>query len=130
MHIFDKEEHVPPIERSIHTVKERSRSIYSDLPYKRITILMVRSLIEAITKVLDVFTSKNTLSPATIVEGKPKFYFGKAMIPFGSYALVYEGTTNTMKPRSVPVIALKRSNNTGGHYFMSKWIQMGSVTYR
>ena len=84
---------------------------------------MVRSLVEAITEVLNAFPSNtgisSTLSPATIVEGKPKFDFGKAMIPFGSYALVYESTTNTMKPRSVPAIALKRSNNAGGHYFMS-----------
>ena len=123
MHIYGRGEHVPPIERSVRTIKERSRSTCSGLPFKRITILMVRSLIEAITEVLDAFPSKNgisdTLSPATIVEGKPKFDFGRAMIPFGFYALVYESTTNTMKPRSVPAIALRRSNNAGGHYFMS-----------
>ena len=104
-------------------MKERSRSTCSGLPYRRITILMVRSLIEAITEVLNAFPSKtgisSTLSPATIVEGKPKPDLSKEMITFGSYALVYESTTNTMKPRSVPAIALKRSNNAGGHYFMS-----------
>ena len=123
MHIYVREEHVPPIERSVRTVKEHSRSTCSGLPFKYINILMVRSLIEAITEVLNDFPSKNgildTLSPVTIVEGKPKFDFGRAMIPFGSYALVYEGTTNTMKPRFVPAIALRRSNNAGGHYFMS-----------
>ena len=41
------------------------------------------------------------------------------MIAFGSYALVYIGTKNNMKPISVPVIALRRSNNTGGYYFIS-----------
>ena len=84
---------------------------------------MVQSLIEAIAEVLNAFPSKNgisrTLSPTTIVEGKSKFDLIRAMIPFGLYALVYEVTTNTMKPRSVPAIALKRSNNVGGHYFMS-----------
>jgi hypothetical protein len=31
-------------------------------------------------------------------------------ISFGSYAMVYIGTTNTMKRRSVPSIALNESN--------------------
>ena len=102
----------------MRTVKERTRSTCIGLPYKRITILMVRSLIEAITEVINALPSKNgisrTLSPSTIVEGKPKFDFSRAMIAFGSYALVYVGTMNNMKSRSVPAIALRRSNNTGG----------------
>ena len=77
---------------------------------------MVRSLIEAIAGVLDNFPSNNgisdTLSHVAVVEGKSKFDFDRAMIPFGSYALVYEGTTNIMKPRSVPAIALRKSNST------------------
>ena len=84
---------------------------------------MVRSLIEAITEVLNAFPSKtgisSTLSPSTIIEGKPKFDFSRAMITFGSYAMVYTSTTNSMKRRSVPAIALRRSNSAGGHYFMS-----------
>ena len=123
IHIYGREEHADLIEISIQTMKERSMSRYSGLPYKHITILMVQSVIEAITEVLNAFLSKNrissTLSHATIVQGKPKFYFSKAVFPFGSYALVYEGTTNTMQPTSVLAIALKRSNNAGRHYFMS-----------
>lgn len=41
------------------------------------------------------------------------------MIPFGSYALVYTQTSNDMKCRAVPGVALRPSNSTGGHYFMS-----------
>ena len=123
MHIYGRGDHVPHIERSVRTINERSRSTCSGLPFKRITILMVRSLIEAINEVLDAFPSKNgissTLSPSTIVEGKPKFDFGRAMITFGSYVLIYTGTKNSTKPISVPAIALRRSNNAGGHYFMS-----------
>ena len=33
--------------------------------------------------------------------------------------MVYTGTSNNMKSRSVPGIALKPSNNDGGQYFMS-----------
>ena len=56
------------------------------------------------------------------MEGKPKLDFSKPTISFGSYALVYTQTTNDMKTRSVPGIALRASNNAGGHYFMSLWI--------
>ena len=123
LHIYGREEHVGTIERSIRTVKERFRSMCSNVPYRRFTILMVRSLVEGIIAVLNAFPSKNavstTISPATIVEGKPKLDFKRKMIPFGAYALVYTGTTNNNKPRAVPAIALRMSNNAGGHYFMS-----------
>ena len=33
--------------------------------------------------------------------------------------MVYTGTTNDMKRRSIPAIALKKSNYYGGYYFMS-----------
>ena len=84
---------------------------------------MVRSLVEGIIAVLNSFPSKNpvssTISPATIVEGKPKMDFKRKMIPFGAYALVYTRTRNDNKPRAVLAIALRMSNSTGGHYFMS-----------
>ena len=84
---------------------------------------MVRSLVEGIIAVLNAFPSKNsisqTISPVTIVEGKPKMDLKKKMIPFGACALVCTRTTNDNKPRAVPAIALRMSNTTGGHYFMS-----------
>ena len=40
-------------------------------------------------------------------------------IVFGSYAMVYTKTTNTMKHRSVPGNALEQWNDHGGYYFMS-----------
>ena len=90
---------------------------------KIITVLMVRSLVEGVTDVINELPTKNgisdTLSPATITEGKPKFDFSREMIAFGEYALVYTGTSNGTQPRAVPAIALRRSNNAGGNYFMS-----------
>ena len=123
LHIYGREEHVGFIERSVQTIKERFRSTCSAMPFLRITILMVRSLVEGITNALNAFPFKNgitdTISPAAILEGKPKMDLQRQVIVFGSYALVYTWTTNTNKPRAVPAIALRRSNNTGGHYFMS-----------
>lgn len=45
--------------------------------------------------------------------------FNKNMIAFGAYALVYTDTSNNNTPRTVPAVALRMSNNAGGHYFMS-----------
>ena len=41
LHVYGREEHVGPIERSIRTVKERYSSTCHEIPYKRITKLMV-----------------------------------------------------------------------------------------
>ena len=123
LHIYGREEHVGPIERSVRTIKTKFRSMCSNVPYRRFTILMVRSLVEGIVAVLNAFPSKNavssTINPATIVKGKPKLDLKRKMISFGAYALVYTRTTNDNKPRAVPAIALRMSNSAGGHYFMS-----------
>ena len=63
-----------------------------------------------------------TTSPPIIVEGKPKLDFKRNVIAFESYALAYTGTANNIILRAVPVIALRRSNNTGEHYFMSLYM--------
>ena len=123
LHIYGRKEHVGTIERSVRTVKERFRSTCQGTPFKRMTILMVRSLVEGIVEILNAFPSENgvssTMSPSTIVEGKPKLDLQKKMICFGSYAIVYTDTTNDSKARGEPGIALRKSNNAGGHYFMS-----------
>ena len=47
---------------------------------------------------------------------------GQKKIAFGSYAMVKSSTTNTMKIRCVPDIALKVSKNYGGYYFKNIFI--------
>ena len=54
-----------------------------------------------------------------LVEGRQKLDMGQKRIEFGEYALVYVGTSNDMKKRSVPSISLTSSNDFGGYYFMS-----------
>ena len=49
---------------------------------------------------LTFFPSKNatsdTMGTALLVEGKQKLYFGKKIIGFGAYAMMYIGTHNNM----------------------------------
>ena len=40
-------------------------------------------------------------------------------ISFGSHAMVYTGTDDTMKRRAVPAIALNEPNDHEYHYFMN-----------
>jgi hypothetical protein len=122
-HIYGANEHVGVIERSIRTVKERCRSMCHTVPYKKYTKLMTIALVESAIYWLNSFPSDNgvsdTLSPANIVLGRPNIDFNHNKIVFGSYALVYAGTKNNMKSRSIPAIALNPSNEWGGHNFMS-----------
>ena len=50
--------------------------------------------------------------------GKPSPDFNLKMNFFGSYAMVYTGTTNTSKRRSISGISLRESNEDRGHFFM------------
>ena len=123
LHIFASGEHCPIAERSIRTIKERGRCICHGLPYKRYTKLMIYMLVECIIYWLNSFPSQNgvssSISPAGIVTGRQLPDFNNKHIPFGAYAWVFTKTTNTMKARRVPAIALCPSNEWGGHYFMS-----------
>ena len=57
-----------------------------------------------------------------IVEGECNPNFNDKRITFGSYAMVYIGTTNYMKRRSIPAITINESKNHGSHYFVSLYI--------
>ena len=54
-----------------------------------------------------------------IVKGKGNPDYNHKRITIEPYAMVYTGTTNDTKRRSVPSIAIKKSDNHGGRYFMS-----------
>jgi hypothetical protein len=114
VHICAKDEHIHVIERSTRTVKERCHSTCHSIPYKRYPRVMVIALVANCIQWLNAFPSSNgicdTMSPSMIVLGKGLPDMKHKRISFGSYAMVYIGTTNTMKRRSVPSIALNESN--------------------
>ena len=123
LHICAKGEHVPIIERSIRTVKERARSVFQGTPYDKLPRLMTISLLEGIERWLNSFPSVDTQeprpSPAMIVEGREHPDGTMKRITFGSCAMVYVGTKNDLSTRTEPCIALRDSNDAGGFYFMS-----------
>ena len=84
---------------------------------------MTRHLLRNVIRTLNAFPSTNSVSdhygPSTIVRGTPPIDLSVKSITFGSYAMVFYGSDNTLRQRSVPGIALSPSNERGGHYFMN-----------
>ena len=62
---------------------------------------MTQLLIKGVIDILSFFLLKNvihdTMGPAMLVEGKHKLDFGKKIIEFGAYTMVYIGTHNNTK---------------------------------
>ena len=123
LHICSKNEHVPVIERSIRTVKERAWCTSHSIPYVCNPKLVKIALMEHIEYWLNTFPSTDsildTVGPANLVEGKPNIDCNKSFVPFGAYTLVYIGTNNTLDARTVAAIALNAANEFGGYYFIS-----------
>lgn len=118
------DEHVPDIERYIRTVKERTRSTYNMLPYKRIPAIMLSELVQSSVYWLNNFPPtqgvSSTLSPRYIMTGFNIDYTKHCRLEFGAYAQVHEDHNNTMATRTTGAIALRPTGNLqGGHYFMS-----------
>ena len=97
--------------------------MYNDVPYTKMTKLMIISLMEGVERWLIVFPNTSdggsAPSPAMVIEGRDCPDAQTKRIAFGKYVMVHAGTKNDMSPRMEPCIALRDSNNNGGYYFMS-----------
>jgi hypothetical protein len=87
---------------------------------------MMRAAVENANKSLNLFPANNcvskTLSPLTIMTGKPSPDFNDLRIKFGAYAQIFEDNdpTNTQKARTTPAIAMTPTGNAhGGYFFLS-----------
>jgi len=123
LNITGRDEHVPEIERFIHTVKDRARAIVNTLSFK---ILPHRLIIEIIYNMifwLNCFPQKDgihMLSPCTIVTSSNLNYDKHCKLKFGAYVQVHEQHNNTMIPRMSGAIALHPTGNAqGSYYFLS-----------
>ena len=134
--IADADDHVPHVERSIRTVKERTRCLIQGLPFKRIPIAMMRSAVENSHKVLNQFPARDgaskTLSPLTIMTGKPSPDYNGMKIEFGACPQVFEDKdpTNTMKARTSGAIVLTPTGNAQGGYYFLSLLATGRKLYR
>ena len=135
LNLASPNEHVPEVERTIRTIKERVRAIYNRLPYSRIPKLMMIELVNYAVTWLNNFPPKGgvsaTLSPRTIFTGINLDYNKHCKIEFGAYAQVHDETspTNTTTPRTTGAIALGSTyNQQGGYKFLN--LNTGKIIHR
>ena len=119
-----QDEHVPEIERYIQTVKDRTRSGYNSLPFKRLPCIMLIRLIGNAVFWLNAVPpsdgASDTLSPHYLLTGKHLDYHKHVRLEFGVYVQTHKEHTNDMMPRTIGAICLGPSGNEQGrHYFMS-----------
>jgi hypothetical protein len=126
INIADADDHVHEVERSIRTVKERTRCTVQGLPFRRIPKAMMRAAVEGAHKSLNQFPARDgaseVMSPLTIMTGRPNPDYNDLKIEFGAYAQIFESNdpTNTVRNRTTGAIALTPTGNAqGGYYFMS-----------
>ena len=126
MDIVDKDAHVPEIERSIRTVKERIRSTLHGMPFKSVPRLIIRGLAEFAVQSLNQLPALNgvssTLSPHTIITGQQPRGYRQYQLDFGTYVQVFEDNdpSNTTKSRTTGAISLNHSrSSSGGYHFLS-----------
>jgi hypothetical protein len=118
------DEHVPDIERYIRTVKERTRSIYNTLPFKKMPDRIIIEMVCACNFWLNSFPPKSgisdTLSPRAIVTGASIDFNRHCQLEFGAYVQTHEEHNNSMATRTVGALALRPTgNDQGGYYFFS-----------
>jgi hypothetical protein len=125
LNVADADDHLHGVERSIWTIKERTRCTVQGLPFQRMPTIMVRVAVEGAHKALNQFPAKNgvskVMSPLTIMTGQLRPDINDSKIEFGAYALVLEDNnpTITMRTRATGAIALTPTGNAqGGHCFM------------
>jgi len=125
LHVVAKGAHVPEIERSIRTMKERIRTVIHGLPFRSYTRLMIASLVHFITRLLNQFPRANSicrdLSPLSMITGADIPSIKEFSIEFGAYVVTHDAitNTNTTAPRGSDAIALCPANSSGGWYFMN-----------
>jgi hypothetical protein len=123
--ITPKDAHVPEVERSIRTIKERVRAEICDMPFKRLPKLMIIELVRRAVKCLNQFPAvdgvSDTISPFTMITGRPNPDYNQMTLDFGTYVQVYEDNkpTNSTMPRSTGAIALNPTGNILGDHFLS-----------
>jgi hypothetical protein len=114
-------EHVNDIERSIRMIKDRSRSVLSELPYKHcLPDVFIIYLLRFVILWLNAFPEPNCasdeFSPREIVTGLRLDYKKHCRARFGSYVKASQDPdiTNTMADRTAPCIMLGPTGNVQG----------------
>jgi len=125
LHACGKGDHVPTVERSIRTVKERCRSVVQGLPYTHYTKLMVKSLVYFVIARLNAFPCSPGIHfmhcPLTLVTGTHPPTFQQMELEFGQYVQMHDNTyqSRTTMARTTGGITLQPANSHRSWFFLS-----------
>jgi hypothetical protein len=116
-----RDEHVGDIERFIRTIKERIRSTYNTLPFKRVPPRLVIEMAKSSVYWLNAFPHtkgvSDTMSPRTIVAGVGIDFNRHCKYQFGQYVQTHEEHDNSMAPRTIGALATRPTGNAQGSYY-------------
>jgi len=118
------DEHVPEAERCIRTIKERTRSTYTMLPFTYIPRLVLVHLVKNSVFWVNALPANDDVSnnypPRYLLTGAELNYENHVQIEFDKYVQTHEEHDNSMQARTMGAICLGPSGNRqGGHWFMS-----------
>jgi len=125
LHICGRGDHVPTVERSIRTVKDRCRSIIHGLPYTHYTRLMIQSLVYFAVSRLNAFPCSVGFhpdhSPLTLVTGLSPPSMDQLSLEFGQYVQMHNNVSvpRSTQARTTGGIALLPANSNRSWYFLS-----------
>ena len=119
-----EDEHAKVVERSIRTIKERTRARVNSLPFKRIPARILIGLVLGVTACLNIVVAMNGVSirhsPRYILTGKHAYFDKHCKVQPGEYAHVHESHDNSMAPRTIGAIAIGSTfNDEGGVAYFS-----------
>lgn len=97
-------EHVPEVERHIRTIKERARSVFNTLPFRKLPGRMIAELIYLSVFWLNSFPARDgisdVLSPRAIVVGASVDFTKHVKLEYGTYVQAHEEHDNSMATRT------------------------------
>ena len=126
VHWVPAQQHVPEIERTIRTAKDRHRCAHHNLPFQAIPKVMIKALARRVVKFVNMFPPKGGVSeywsPRAIVTGRPLDYNASCICPFGSFLEASHEPSPSIAPapRSLDAIYLDDNDDSlaGGHKTM------------
>jgi hypothetical protein len=125
MNYASPQEHVPEAERNNRVIKERFRSVFHRLRFKKLPKIMVKILAMECGKKLNFFPPKGGISmfytPRMIMHQENLDYNKHCSIAFGSYIQAHQEPThtNTQHPQTLDCIYLRYvDNQQGGHHLL------------
>ena len=121
VNITSRDEHNLVIERYIRTIKERSRSVWSTLPFKKVHVRIIIKLVDASVfwfhDLPHHYGISTTMSPRDIITGITLDYNCYCKHQYGDYVQTHDQHNSTMSPHTIGAIAMRPTGNEkGGNY--------------